>query len=512
MGCCFSKNDGRNGAIPGNIQNEQTEKVIRNDPINIPPTIIEEDTSEDSSNSYIALPEIVTKNLSKVICRILIKAQGKEIIGTGFILGIQLDFEEFICLITNGHIISQESINNNNTINMIFEGNETVNLILDSNKRYIKNFIEEGLDITVVEILEEDNFTNKVFFGPELDIPKNNELINNEISIPQYIIKEKKFMDAKGIIKSINRYEFSHSVGTEKSSSGSPIFLKNNNKVIAIHKKGIENGESMGDFIYPVIKIIKEDFRKKKYNGKYINGRYIYGDGQYYLGEYRNNIPNGKGIKYNKNGIKLYEGDFINGKFEGYGKYIWEDGLNYIGQWKNGLSHGKGTMYYPDGNIKYEGDWVNNKYEGIGKEFQKNGLYYIGQYKNGKLNGKATEYYSNGKIRYEGDWVNDKPEGNGIFKWEDGFYYIGQVKNALRNGKGIMYYPNGSIEYEGDWVNDKYEGNGRLNMEDGCYYIGHFRDGKMNGQGILYGPNGDIFRQGKWINNTWYNDFFDHYK
>ena len=61
----------------------------------------------------------------------------------------------------------------------------------------------------------------------------------------------------------------------------------------------------MGDFIYPVIKIIKDDFRKKKYNGKYINGRYIYGDGQYYLGEYRNNIPNGKGIKYNKNGIKL---------------------------------------------------------------------------------------------------------------------------------------------------------------------------------------------------------------
>ena len=49
-------------------------------------------------------------------------------------------------------------------------------------------------------------------------------------------------------------------------------------------------------------------------------------------------------------------------------------------------------------------------------------------------------------------------------------------------------------------------------MEDGCYFIGHFRDGKMNGQGILYGPNGDIFRQGKWINNTWYNDFFDHYK
>jgi len=512
MGCCESDNNNKNGTNQVNFQNKQPEQVTRNDPIIIPQTIVEEDTNEDSSNSFIELSEIVSKNLSKVICRILVNVQGKEIIGTGFKLGFLIDFDGFNCIITNGHIISNESININNSINITLEENKTVNIKLNRNKRYIKNFIDEGLDITVVEIIEEDDIINKFFLEPELDILINNELINNEISIPQYIIKKKKLMNAKGIIKSINKYELTHSVSTEKSSLGSPIFFKDSNNVIGIHKKGIKNGENMGVFIYPVIKIIEEDIRKKRYNGKYINGRYIYGDGQYYLGEYKNNIPNGKGIKYNKNGIKLYEGDFINGKFEGYGTYIRDDGLKYIGQWKNGLSHGKGTMYYPDGNIKYEGDWANNKYDGFGKEFQKNGLYYIGQFKNGKLNGKATEYYPNGKIKYEGYWVNDKLEGNGIYKWEDGYYYIGQFKNSLKNGKGIMYYPNGSVEYEGDFVNDKYEGNGKLNFEDGYYYIGHFRDGKMNGKGILYRPNGDIWRQGKWINNTWYNDFFDHIK
>ena len=138
-------------------------------------------------------------------------------------------------------------------------------------------------------------------------------------------------MNAEGIIKDINKYEFSHSANTEKSSLGSPIFLKNSNKVIGIHKKGDENRENFGDFIYPVIKIIEKDIRKKRCNGKYINGIYIYDDGQYYVGEYENNIPNGKGIKYNKNGIIIYEGNFIIGKFEGYGKYIREDGLKYIG-------------------------------------------------------------------------------------------------------------------------------------------------------------------------------------
>ena len=37
----------------------------------------------------------------------------------------------------------------------------------------------------------------------------------------------------------------------------------------------------------------------------------------------------------------MYEGDFINDKFEGIGKYILENGIYYIGEWKNGLRNGK---------------------------------------------------------------------------------------------------------------------------------------------------------------------------
>ena len=75
-------------------------------------------------------------------------------------------------------------------------------------------------------------------------------------------------MIAEGIIKNIRKYEFSHSANAEKSSLGSPIFLKNSNKVIGIHKAGVGNMEKFGDFIYPVIKIIEEeeDIRKKEIN------------------------------------------------------------------------------------------------------------------------------------------------------------------------------------------------------------------------------------------------------
>ena len=104
---------------------------------------------------------------------------------------------------------------------------------------------------------------------------------------------------------------------------------------------------------------------------------FIYGDGKYYLGEYKNDIPNGKGIKYYKNGNILYEGDFINGKFEGNGKLFFENSFYCIGKYKNGLRNGKGKIYYANGNIRFEGDYINDKTKGIGKFIWKDGAFYI---------------------------------------------------------------------------------------------------------------------------------------
>ena len=74
---------------------------------------------------------------------------------------------------------------------------------------------------------------------------------------------------------------------------------------------------------------------------------------------------------YYANGNIMYEGDFVNDKFEGKGKYIWEDGEYYIGQFKNGVrSHGKGEEYYSNGSIKYEGHSIQNNYGGGLQEWQ----------------------------------------------------------------------------------------------------------------------------------------------
>ena len=67
---------------------------------------------------------------------------------------------------------------------------------------------------------------------------------------------------------------------------------------------------------------------------------------------------------YYSNGNIKYKGDFINDKKDGIGHFIYEDGKYYIGQWSNNLRNGKGTLYYPNGKIEKEGNFINNVFAG----------------------------------------------------------------------------------------------------------------------------------------------------
>ena len=483
MGGCWPKSNKNNEVIQINkkikIDDESNKKTeIENKNDRIKECIIQPSTPFEKIDPYLS-------NVLKSICKITIVIElGTIIIGTGFLLKFYIDQEIFYFLISNEHVIKNDIILNNKIIIYISYDNEfkDANINLGNKKRYMKSFTDIELDITIVEIIDEDNISKDYFLFPELGTMINNELINNNIYIPQFV-KGKELVNARGIIKEINNNEFTHLANTEKGSSGSPIFLENSNKVIGIHKEGNKDKtENYGDFIYPAINIIKNDIREKRNNGK--------NKCEDDKDEFKNNISNGKGIKYYSNGNILYEDDLIKGTFEGNGKYIWEDGKYYIGQFKNNLPNGKGNIYYSNGKILYDGDFINGKREGKGKYIWEEGEYYKGQWKDGLRNGKGIEYYSNGNIKYDGDYINDKYEGNGKYIYEDGKYYKGQWKNGLRNGKGILYYSNGNIMYEGDFINDKREGKGKYIWEDGEYCIGQWKNNLMHGKGILYYSNG----------------------
>ena len=403
-------------------------------------------------------------------------------------------------------------INNKNMILVLFNiENNSINIKLDKNERYIKTFIDKKIDATLIQITSKDNIYKDYFLEPELGYDYNN-LVGKEIFIPQFPGFQ-QLKNSRGIIKNLNYNspnEFIHLAKTQKGSSGSPIFLKGNKKVIGIHKEGdpiIQ--ENYGDFIAPIISTLIYDimnlFNKMKINNEQnninvsINSQNNFGlinpnnNSKILVGrEYPNNqiknvnqinhnIPmpgnlnNFNEIKRNKimndkinclnnlntdlnkptvknSGIKNFN-NLANNTLETQKKS--EDDEKYIGQLVNGLKHVKGR----------EGNFDNDKYEAYGELYNENGIIkYKGNFKNIILDGNVKLYYDDGKIEYEGNFVK-----------------------GLKQGKGIEYSKNGEIKYEGIFKNGEfYEGNGKEyynNYDDRIKYKGDFKNGKYDGKG-----------------------------
>ena len=475
-------------------------------------------------NQYIKIKQIT--EASKAICKISIEMNGKKGHATGFFMKVLLSNNIYRFLVTNYHVISEQLINKK--IEIELHNKETVYLKLD-----LKNihFFDGQLDVTVIQI--SDDLYEILEIVDFLDCDMNylngyDQYKNQGVFALGYPFGQ-EIVNSVGKISEINVYEFCHNIATDRGSSGSPVLLLNNSKLIGIHKQGnyikeINEGTFIGiiidklknqlmnnnNYIKPAeaglsdpvvvlsdsssinkgnISCIKKDIRevnfikdipdKKRKDSK---------SGERYEGGFKNGLKEGKGVEYYSNGER-FEGYFRNGLREGKGKYIWKNGDKYEGDFKKGKREGNGIMYYKNGS-RYEGEFKNGKPEGKGIYNWNEGRY-EGDFKNGKREGKGKIDYKNGNI-YEGDFKNDIPEGKGKFFSNNGYRYEGDYKNGQPEGKGIAYYNNGD-KYEGIFKNGKPEGKGKYYMITGNKYEGDFRNGKPEGKGIMYFKNGDRY-------------------
>ncbi len=392
--------------------------------------------------------------VSPCICKV--EADGKT--GTGFFIKFLTDQKYFYCLFSSKFIITKDIIDKNKNI-IVYYDNEfkNINIKLNKEERYIQNFeeIDKNLSMVVVQILPKDKVHKEYFLLPELDIKDYNNLKNRQIYIPQYFLG-KKLTNSTRIITDINNYVFTHTSSTGKGSFGSPIFLKESINVIGIHKQeNPEIPENYGNFIYPALDKIKEYIQNKNKTSSNLKKSIIkieYDNGEYYIGDLINDIPNGKGTMYYSNNTIKYEGDFKKGKFEGKGKLYLENDEYYIGEFLDGIKSGKGTEYYKNGIIKYDGSFINDKYDGEGTFIWENGQYYKGGFKEGTMFGKGIEYYECGNIKYDGNFINGVYDGDGKYIYNNGNYYIGEWKEGKKHGKGIKFDKDGNINEEGEFI------------------------------------------------------------
>ena len=121
----------------------------------------------------------LVSNVSKSICKIKIETSIGTIIGTGFLLAFYIDEERFFCLVSNEHVIRKELLHNNINIYISYDSEfRSAYINLNNNKRYMKSFKDRGLDITIVEILDEDNISKDYYLYPEYEEWINNSTIS----------------------------------------------------------------------------------------------------------------------------------------------------------------------------------------------------------------------------------------------------------------------------------------------------------------------------------------------
>lgn len=260
---------------------------------------------------------------------------------------------------------------------------------------------------------------------------------------------------------------------------------------------------------------------------------------------------NGEGTLIQDNGIK-YVGQFKGGQYHGVGICYWPNGGGrYEGEWKNNLPHGKGSRLLSTGKRQvgwFEeglfqghskpgeavqakgGDYHIDRYStgcisgtcnnGRGVYVYSNKAMYTGWFRNGRREGQGICHYPNGNT-YEGDWANGKPHGYGTMtyangqecygRWEDGRskegckntekagneVKAGCISGNCVNGKGRIVYLDLS-EYDGWFKKGKPSGRGVLYRSNGDRYVGEFKNGVYHGEGTLYRPNQPA-QEGQWL-------------
>lgn len=161
---------------------------------------------------------------------------------------------------------------------------------------------------------------------------------------------------------------------------------------------------------------------------------------------------------------QVYEGDFLDGEFSGFGMYSSSCGT-YQGQFLNGKKHGLSVYDYGDGHI------------------------FKGRHAHGVVHGYG-ELISPDKGVISG-WLDSWRDGTGVWRLPDGTVYVGQFKDEKRNGQGQITYPNGT-RYFGTFKNDRPHGQGTLTLPDGRIAQGVFENGKRSAFLTITSPSGTV--------------------
>ena len=203
----------------------------------------------------------ILNEVAESLCKI--KRKGSN--GSGFFLKIE-DIDKILYfLVTASHVLS--NLTNEESIEI---DNDMINIkqsiLLKNNERIIEIFKEQ--DLIAIEIIDKDNLKGKIrFLNYDTECKKERYIkyLNIDAFILHYPNGEDLECSSGKIIKiqEPKKFEFQHTLETDKGSSGAPILLfeKQNEepKVIGVHTSAlVDIKNNVGTFIDVLIDKLKD--------------------------------------------------------------------------------------------------------------------------------------------------------------------------------------------------------------------------------------------------------------
>lgn len=181
---------------------------------------------------------LINNQMERSLCRIVINDTVYNIYGSGFFCYFPFPYN-YKCMITNNHILNEKYLMPGKEIQIKINGDKISKAIKIMKNR--KTYTNYKFDITIIEILPYDNIDEESFMKIDNNIfteSFNYEYKNKDIYLIYYPNKVNKAIYSLGKIQNIsvdNEYKIEHICSTEYGSSGCPILLLNNYRVIGVH-------------------------------------------------------------------------------------------------------------------------------------------------------------------------------------------------------------------------------------------------------------------------------------
>ena len=464
----------------------------------------------------------------------------------------------FPALITNNHVLNEEDLKINKTIKLSLDDDRIIKYILLDKSRKI--FTNQELDVSIIEIKPEfDGINSYLDIDDNLYLENYSDIYKNKsIYILQYPMGQKSSFKVD-LIKEINDKTIRHLCSTDFGSSGSPILLTSNYKLIGIHKGSSgKYSFNLGTFFKSVIeefnksihismknnsdnktknneinnvqkhkncfddKNIVNDYFKNKviFNNYKTSNQKIYGNLNIFKN--RNNfIKNEEKIfsDYNKKNISAikiqtnWRAYYYKKRYLKIKDQLFKDYRNFLASQYEILDN-----YGP---LPSDDDFSLDNYQqfyskddpffNFNKGFtliyglivkNPNNVEKLSIYE-GEVNIKNIPHgfgrLTTTKSVFLGEWRNSQFTGWGRESRRSGKILEGKYIDGFVEGKGILKNEKGS-SYIGDFVHSKRHGKGILENRK-IHYEGEFKNDKLSGKGkIIFKEEGHVY-EGDFENN-----------